>query len=202
MTTREDKDYFIRLWNESFHMNNLGCGTPLYTVIIVGVLFLLCSCATKKKFIENEHVKTEIRNDSINTKVVQEDSTGTFQKTEKNEKEVINTDKKVEKSDSTVTTVDTNGNIIKQETWHKEKETVSRNREYEKCLKDSIDRIKHEKDSLLTYVAKCDSLQEKLLHKEYITVEKQKIPKWCYGSLVVCFLFIIFAIIKFCRKLW
>jgi hypothetical protein len=202
MVTKEEKEFYIHLWNDSFNGGNLGCGTPIYAIIIVGVLFLLCSCATKKKLIENEHVKTEIRNDSINTKVVQEDSTGTFQKTEKNEKEVINTDKKVEKSDSTVTTVDTNGNIIKQETWHKEKETVSRNREYEKCLKDSIDRIKHEKDSLLTYVAKCDSLQEKLLHKEYITVEKQKIPKWCYGSLVVCFLFIIFAIIKFGQKLW
>ena len=201
MTTMEDKEYFIRLWNKSSHVNNLGCGTPLYAVIIVGVLFLLCSCATKKKFIENEHIKTEIGKDSINTNVVQEDSTGTFQKTEKNEKEVISTDKKVEKSDSTVTTIDTNGNIIKQETWHKEKETVSRNREYEKCLKDSIDRIKHEKDSLLTYVARCDSLQEKLSHKEYITVEKQKIPKWCYVSLVISAIFVIFAIGKFVKWL-
>ena len=201
MTTREDKEYFIRLWNESFHMNNLCCGTPLYAVIIVGVLFLLCSCATKKEFIKNEHIKTETRNDSINTKVVQEDSTGTFQKTEKNEKEVISTDKKVEKTDSTVTTIDTNGNIIKQETWHKEKETVSRNREYEKCLKDSIDRIKIERDSLLVYVSRCDSLKEELSNKKYVVEEKLKTPKWCYFCLGLCIIFIIFAFIKLLKWL-
>ena len=55
----EDKEYFIRLWNESFHGGNLGCGTPLYAMIIVGVLFLLCSCATKKKieYVDREVVK-------------------------------------------------------------------------------------------------------------------------------------------------
>ena len=58
MTTREDKEYFIRLWKESFHMNNLGCGTPLYAVIIVGVLFLMSSCATKKiEYVDREVVK-------------------------------------------------------------------------------------------------------------------------------------------------
>lgn len=196
-----DKDYFSKLWDES-PMRRSGRCTPIAIAVFFGVLFMLCSCATKKKVVENEYIKTEIRKDSIDTKVFKNDSSSTTHKTEKNEKEVVSTDKKVEKSDSTVTTVDTNGNVIKQETWHKERETISRNREYEKCLKDSIDRIRHEKDSLLTYVAKCDSLQEKLLHKEYITVEKQKIPKWCYVSLVVCLLFIIFAIIKFGRKLW
>ena len=202
MTTREDKEYFIRLWNESFHMNNLGCGTPIYAVIIVAMILLLSSCATKKRVVENKHVRTEIRKDSTDTKTVKVDSTTTFHKRGKSEKEVVNTDTKVEKSDSTVMTVDASGNVIKQETWHKEKEIVSRNREYEKCLKDSIDRFKIERDSLMKYVDKCDSLKEKLSHKEYVTIEKQKIPKWCYGSLVVCLLFIIFAIIKFGRKLW
>jgi len=69
MNTREDKEYFIRLWNESFHMNNLGCGTPLYAAIIVGVLFLLCSCATKAKieYVDREVVKwqKEIVHDTL-----------------------------------------------------------------------------------------------------------------------------------------
>lgn len=202
MTTREDKEYFIHLWNESFHMNNLGCGTPMFAVIIVVILILFCSCSTKKSAVNDKHIRTEIRKDSTDIKVVKKDSTTTFNKTDKSEKEVVNTDTKVEKSDSTVMTVDASGNVIKQETWHKEKETVSRNREYEKCLKDSIDRFKIERDSLMKYVEKCDSLKEKLSHKEYVTIEKQKIPKWCYGSLVICLLFIIFAIVKFGRKLW
>lgn len=66
MTTREDKEYFIHLWNDSFHG---GCGTPLYAVIIVGVLFLLCSCATKAKieYVDREVVKwqKEIVHDTL-----------------------------------------------------------------------------------------------------------------------------------------
>lgn len=195
-----DKDYFSKLWDES-PMGRSGCRANIAIAVFVGVLFMLCSCATKKKVIENEYIKTEIKKDSINTEVFKNDSASITHKTEKNEKEVVSTDKKVEKSDSTVTTVDTNGNIIKQETWHREKETVSRNREYEKCLKDSIDRIKLERDSLLAYVSRCDSLKEELSHKEYITVEKQKIPKWCYFCVVISILVIIFAVVKVIRWL-
>lgn len=195
-----NKDFYNRLWEES-PMGRIGCGSPIVAAIIITLILVFSSCATKKKVIENEHIKTEIRKDSIDTKVFNNDSSSITHKTEKNEKEVVSTDKKVEKSDSTVTTVDTNGNIIKQETWHKEKETVSRNREYERCLKDSIDRIKLERDSLLVYVSMCDSLKEKLSHKEYITFEKQKIPKWCYFCVVISILIIIFAIVKVIRLL-
>ena len=201
MEIRDDKEFFIHMWQQNSMFNN-GCGTPILAAFIIGILVLFCSCSTKKSIVEDEHVKTEIRKDSTDTKKVKEDSTSTFHKTDKSEKETVNTDTKIEKSDSTVMTVDTNGNVIKQETWHKEKETASRNREYEKCLKDSIDRFKIERDSLMKYVEKCDSLKEKLSHKEYVTIEKQTIPKWCYGSLVVCLLFIVFAIIKFGIKLW
>lgn len=196
----DDKKYYEKLWHDTMFGN--GCSSQLYFIaVVVGVILLFCSCATKTKVVENEHIKTEIRKDSINTGGFKNDSTSITHETEKNEKEVVSTDKKVEKSDSTVTTVDTNGNIIKQETWHKEKETVLRNREYEKYLKDSIDQIKLERDSLLVYVSRCDSLKEKLSHKEYITVEKTKIPKWCYYCLGLCAIFLIFAILKLLRWL-
>lgn len=195
-----DSTFYNKLWDES-PMRRSGCCTPIAIAVFVGVLFMLCSCATKKKVIEDEHKKIEIRKDSIDTKIVKNDSLNTSHKTEKNEKEVVSTDTKIEKSDSTVTTVDTDGNIVKQETWHKEKETVSRNREYEKCLKDSLYQIKLERDSLLVYVSRCDSLKEKLSHKEYITVEKQKIPKWCYFCVVISILVIIFAIYKLLKWL-
>lgn len=201
MATKEDKEYFIRLWNESFHMNNLGCGTPIYAIIIVGVLFFLCSCATKKHIVENDHQKTEVKVDSTDVQSVKVDSTDTEHKTEIKETEKVETETKVEKSDSTVMTVDAQGNVIKQETWHKEKETVSRNREYEKQLLDSIAHFRLARDSLRQYVAKCDSLQEQLTHKEYTVVEKLKIPKWCYYCLGICVLFIIFAFIKLVRWL-
>lgn len=196
----DDKEFLIHMWQQNRMFWN-GCGTPIYAVIIIAMILLLSSCATKKRVMEDEHERTEIRKDSTDTKTVKEDSTSTFHKTDKSEKETVNTDTKIEKSDSTVMTVDTNGNVIKQETWHKEKETVSRNREYEKCLKDSINQFKSERDSLLRYVAMCDSLKEKLSHKEFVTVEKQKNPKWCYYCLGFCILFIIFAIIKFVKWL-
>lgn len=200
MERRDDKEFFIHMWEQNRMFNN-GCGTPIYAVIIVAVILLLSSCATKKRVVEDEHIKTEIRKDSTDTKAVKEDSISTFHKTDKSEKETVNTDTKIEKSDSTVMTVDTNGNVIKQETWHKEKETVSRNREYEKCLKDSINQFKSERDSLLRYVAVCDSLKEKLSHKEFVTVEKQKIPKWCWWCLGFTVLGIIFAFVKLLRWL-
>ena len=162
---------------------------------------LLSSCSTKKSITEDMSTKTEIRKDSSDINIIKRDSADTSHKTNVKESENVETETKVEKSDSTVTTVDTNGNIIKQETWHKEKETVSRNREYEKTLLDSIANFRHIRDSLRQYVSRCDSLQEKLSHKEYITVEKQKNPKWCYYCLGFCILFIIFAIIKFVKWL-
>ena len=195
-----DKDYFSKLWDES-PMGRSGCCTPIAIAFFVGVLFMLCSCATKKKVIENEHIKTEIRKDSIDTKVFKNDSSSTTHKTEKNEKEVVSTDKKVEKSDSTVTTVDTNGNIIKQETWHKEKETVSRNREYEKQLLDSIAHFRLARDSLRQYIAKCDSLTEMINHQEVKVVEKTKIPKIFKISLIFSILCCIFAFVKLTRWL-
>ena len=149
MTKREDKEYFIRLWDESFHMNNLGCGTPLYAVIIVGVLFLLCSCATKTniEYRDREVVKyeTKTQHDTLINNV--HDS--------------IRIEKK--------------GDTVFVDRWH------TRNKE----------RIVVKTDTCYR-----DSIQTQI--KE-TTVEMQKIPKWCYCSLVVCFLFIIFAIVKLVR---
>lgn len=170
-------------------------------VIAILISLLLSSCSTKKSITEDMSTKTEIRKDSSDINTIKRDSADTSRKTNVKESEKTETETKVEKSDSAVTTVDAQGNIIKQEIWHKEKETVSRNREYEKSLLDSIATFRHINDSLSRYVSRCDSLQEKLSHKEYITVEKQKIPKWCYYCLGFCILFIIFAIIKFVKWL-
>lgn len=182
-------------------MLNGGCGTPIYFAIVLLLAFLLASCATKRKSIEKEHQKTEIHVDSTDVQTVKVDTTDTMHKTDVKETEKIETETKVEKSDSTVMTVDSSGNVIKQETWHKEKETVSRNREYEKQLLDSIASFKHTSDSLRQYISKCDSLQEKLLHKESNVVEKIKIPKWCWCCFGFSILIIIFAFVKFIRWL-
>ena len=182
-------------------MLNGGCGTPIYFAIILFIAFFLVSCATKRKTIEKEHVKTEIKADTTTTQAVKTDSTTTYHKTDAKEKEKVEKETKVEKYDSTVVVVDNQGNVVKQETWHKEKETVSQNREYERLLLDSLARFKQASDSLRQYVSRCDSLQEKLSKKENVVVEKIKIPKWCWYCLGFSILVLIFAFVKFIRWL-
>lgn len=170
-----------------------------YLLVIYALLFV--ACASKKNIVSDDYNKVESKVDSTETVVVRNDTDERLHDSSVKETEKIQTDTKVEKSDSTVMTVDLNGNIIKQETWHKEKETVSRNREYEKQLRDSVEHLKVTCDSLRQYVSKCDSLQEKLSHKEYTTVEKIKIPKWSWFCLGFSILVIIFAVVKIVRWL-
>jgi len=198
METREDKEFYARMWEKNQMLNN-GRGTPFYIALIIGVVLLFSSCATKKHIVENDHQKTEVKVDSTDVQSVKVDSTDTEHKTEIKETEKVETETKVEKSDSTVMTVDAQGNVIKQETWHKEKATVSRNREYEKQLLDSIAHFRLARDSLRQYIAKCDSLTEMINHQEVKVVEKTKIPKIFKVSLIFSILCCIFAIIKIIR---
>lgn len=170
-----------------------------YLLVICVLLFV--ACASKKNIVADDYNKVESKVDSTETVVSKTDVDVSLHDVSAKETETIQTDTKVEKSDSTVMIVDTNGNVIKQEKWHKEKETVSRNREYEKLLSDSVAHLKSSCDSLRQYVSKCDSLQEKASHKEYITIEKIKIPKWSWFCLGFSILVIIFAVVKIVRWL-
>ena len=187
---------FTRLWNECYYTTNRGCGMPLYAIIIVFVLFILCSCATKQKSVESSKTKTETVKSVKESKSEKTDSSSTTHIIDVKDKERTNTEKSVEKSDSTVITVDSSGNVIKHEVWHNRKETISSNREYERLLKDSIASLRLVKDSLDYYMEMCDSLLENDFHREYTVVEKQKIPKWCYYCLGICIIISIFAIVK------
>ena len=196
--TTDEKLRYAEMWRQQQLMNN-GCGTQMVYLLLAVFIMCLMSCATKKEVIKDEKEKTEIKVDSAKTEIVKQDSTDVTHKTDVKETEKVETNTKVEKSDSTVMTVDAQGYVIKQETWHKEKETVSRNREYEKQLLDSIAHFRLARDSLRQYVAKCDSLQEQLTHKEYTVVEKTKIPKWCWYCLGFTILGVIFAFVKIIR---
>lgn len=182
-------------------MHRNGCGQPMLALIIIAIILIFSSCATKKEVIKDEKEKTEVKVDSAKTEIVKQDSIDVTHKTDVKETEKVKTNTKVEKSDSTVMTVDAQGNVIKQETWHKEKETVSRNREYEKQLLDSIAHFSLARDSLRQYMAKCDSLTEMINHQEVKVVEKTKIPKIFWVSLFISIICISFAFIKLVRWL-
>ena len=198
MTEKENKELAERWLN--MQMNN-GCGTTRVCLLLAVFIMCLMSCATNKEVIKDEKEKTEVKVDSVNTEIVKQDSTDVTHKTDVKETEKVETNTKVEKSDSTVMTVDAQGNVIKQETWHKEKETVSRNREYEKQLLDSIAHFRLVRDSLRQYIAKCDSLTEMINHQEVKVVEKTKIPKIFKISLIFSILCCILAFVKLTRWL-
>ena len=193
-------ELYARIMQESM-MHRNGCGHPMLAMIIIAIILIFSSCATKKEVIKDEKEKTEVKVDSAKTEIVKQDSTDVTHKTDVKETEKVETNAKVEKSDSTVMTVDAQGNVIKQETWHKEKETVSRNREYEKQLLDSIAHFRLARDSLRQYIAKCDSLTEMINHQEVKVVEKTKIPKIFKTSLIFSILCCIFAFVKLIRWL-
>jgi hypothetical protein len=69
MDSREEKEYYTNLWRESFCTNNLGCGTPMFAAIIIGILILFSSCATKTKieYVDREVVKyeTKVQRDTL-----------------------------------------------------------------------------------------------------------------------------------------
>lgn len=198
MTEKENKE-LAECWL-NMQMNN-GCGTPMVYFLLAVFIMCLMSCATKKEVIKDEKEKTEVNVDSAKTEIVKQDSTDVTHKTDVKETEKVETNTKVEKSDSTVMTVDTKGNVIKQETWHKEKETVSHNREYEKQLLDSIAHFRLARDSLRQYIAKCDSLTEMINNQDVKVVEKTKIPKIFKIYLIFSILCCIFAFVKLTRWL-
>ena len=187
---------FTRLWNECYYTTNRGCGMPLYAIIIVSVLFILCSCATKRKSVETSKTKTETVKSTKENTSAKTDSSSTVHIVNIKDTEKTNTEKNIEKSDSTVITVDSSGNVIKHEVWPNRKETTSSNREYERLLKDSIASLRLVRDTLEYYREMCDSLLENDFHREYTVVEKIKIPKWCYYCLGICIIMTIFAITK------
>lgn len=152
MDSREEKEYYINLWRERFCTNNLGCGTPMFAVIVVGILIFLSSCAAKThvEYVDREVVRYESK---------------------------IQIDTLINNVHDSVY-IERNGDTVFVNKWH----TVVREK-----IKERIDTCWR------------DSIRTQTTEK---VVEKQIIPKWCYGSLVVCLLFIIFAIIKYGRKLW
>jgi hypothetical protein len=152
MVSREEKEYYINLWRESFCTNKLGCGTPMFAVIVVGILIFLSSCATKThvEYVDREVVRYESK---------------------------IQIDTLINNVHDSIF-VERNGDTVFVNKWH----TVIKEK-----IKERIDTCWR------------DSIRTQTTEK---VVEKQIIPKWCYGSLAICLLFIIFAIIKFGRKLW
>ena len=198
--------YTVDIQSEGFSMADDDFAVVIKTTRIVYLLlavFIMClmSCATKKDVIKDEKENTEIKVDSAKTEIVKQDSTDVTHKTDVKETEKVETNTNVEKSDSTVMTFDAQGNVIKQETWHKEKETVSRNREYEKQLLDSIAHFRLARDSLRQYIAKCDSLTELTNHQDVKVVEKTKVPVFFKITLIFSILCCIFAFVKLTRWL-
>ena len=68
MESRDDKEFFIHMWEQNRMFNN-GCGTPIYAVIIVAVILLFSSCATRTKIEYRDrivdHYNTIVQHDTL-----------------------------------------------------------------------------------------------------------------------------------------
>ena len=137
-------------WKQEQILNNSGCGTPILAAIVLLIVMVFSSCATKTKveYVDREVVKyeTKIQHDTLINNIHDSIYHTVFQKGD-----TIYDTKYIEKTkwrDRVVVKTDT-------------------------CYRDSIQTITINK-----------------------TIEKRIIPKWCYYCLVVCVIFIIFAIRK------
>ena len=155
----DKKDVEIgRMYNELKQQqifNNAGCGTPILAAIILFVVMVLSSCATKTKI---EYVDREVV---------------------KYQKEFVHDTLIQHTHDSIYHTVFQKGDTV-FDTKYVEK-TKWR------------DRVVYKTDTCYR-----DSVYTQIKEK---TVEKQIIPKWCYFCLVVCAIFLTFAIRKLIRWL-
>lgn len=66
------KELFIRMWQQNKMVNN-GCGVPVYVAMILFVIFMFASCATKTKIEYRDrvvdHYITKVEKDTIMEKM-------------------------------------------------------------------------------------------------------------------------------------
>lgn len=145
----DNDELYSRIMQESLMQRN-GCGQPMLAIIIIAIILIFSSCATKTKveYVDREVVKyeTKIQHDTLINNI----------------------------HDSVYHTIFQKGDTVFDTKY--------------------VERIKW-RDRVVVKTDTCyrDSIQTVI--KESVK-EKQIIPKWCYISLLVCGLFIIFAIIK------
>ena len=145
----DNNELYSRIMQESLMQRN-GCGQPILAMIIIAIILIFSSCATKTRI---EYVDREVV---------------------KYQKQVVHDTLIQHTHDSIYHTIIQKGDTI-YDTKYVEK-TKWR------------DRVVYKTDTCYR-----DAIRTQIKEK---TVEKQIIPKWCYFSLVVCILFIIFAIVK------
>ena len=150
----DNDELYAKIMQESLTQRN-GCGQPMLAMIIIAIILILSSCATKRQI---EYVDREVV---------------------KYQKEVVHDTLLQHTHDSVYHTVFQKGDTV-FDTKYVEKTKL--------------------RDKIVCKIDTCyrDSIYTQIKEK---TVEKQIIPKWCYFCLVVCAIFLIFAIRKLIRWL-
>ena len=150
----DNGELYAKIMQESLMQRN-GCGQTVLATIIIAIILVFSSCATKKQieYVDREVVKykKEFVHDTL------------FQHTHDSVYYTI-----FQKGDTVYST-----KYVEKTRWR--------------------DRVVVKSDTVFR-----DSIHTQIKEK---TVEKQIIPKWCYFCLVVCAIFLIFAIRKIIRWL-
>ena len=163
-----------------------GCCWLFIVMLAAIALGAILSSCRSIKYLPIEKIKTEY------VYVNQKDSTKNEQSHKETEKEKHVTNTHTEERDSSATTLDQQGNVIKQENWHWRNTTNTEHIEREKVLSDSIKHLHNKLDSIAA--EKVDSIpvpypvEKKLSKWEQIKID---LGGWMVG-------FIILSNIVFC----
>lgn len=174
MTEEEINDYYRS--EEKMEYSYKCCMFALIGMIVGVVLAILTSCTTTR------YVPV-IQKQKENVYVNKKDSSGDNYIQNQSEKESRTSNIYTEKRDSSVTTVDQQGNVINQEHWHWSNTSSKEYIEKEKILKDSIDRLRVINDSLSAL--KSDSIPVPYPVEKKLTRWQQTKIDWGGEAIVI-----------------
>lgn len=194
-----DQEEFARLWYQSMMEKN-GCGTPLYIAIIIGIVFLFCSCATKQSTEYTEKHKMEKlieKMDSLVSKSEVTSSDSTLHSTFIRELQSI----REHNDTSHYVVVDTAGNVVKEKIVINNTKEVTSEKDREQLIMMShrLEIMDSTLCAMKTHVERSDSLLS--ASKKETVKEVVKFPKsywWFVGISIISF---IFAFVKLLRWL-
>lgn len=196
MTNQEE---FARLWQENM-MGRNGCGTPFYIAIIIGIVFLFCSCATKQSSEYTERYRMEKlveRMDSLmsKTKITTQDSA--FQSVFIRELQSI----REHNDTSHYVVVDTAGNVVKEKIVINNTKEVTSEKDREQLIMMShrLEVMDSTLSVMKAHVERSDSLLSE--SKKETVKEVVKYPKSYWLFLGISIIVIIFAFTKLIRWL-
>lgn len=163
------------------------------------LVIALTGCRSARESVSESHTEllSKVVADSSGVEKKSVTSEGMSQNVEKNVSDSVGVTINTEKSDSTVTRVDAQGNVLGTERWHKEKTTIRETRKRETELRDSVAMWRSLYEKEMTWKLRFDSLmQAKANEKKTVIVKESSLwEKFCDSYVLVSIFISMLAVI-------